>query len=67
MLTSEENALVIGYRNLDIRGKAGVLGMIGGMSAPKESPKAIFHGDVGQTVKGDINAPFTIKMPSKKK
>ncbi|PRC90988.1 helix-turn-helix domain-containing protein [Solimicrobium silvestre] len=37
-LTQEENEVLIGYRSLDTRGKAGVLGLIDGM-APIEKTK----------------------------
>lgn len=66
-LPADENALLAGYRSLDTRGKAGVLGMINGMSAPQEAPRAIFHGDVGQAVQGNITAPQTFNVGGKKK
>lgn len=72
-LSDEESALLDAYRTLDIRGKAGVLGMIGGLSTPvvakpaKRKQSIVFHGDIGQQVTGDITAPQTIKVGSKKK
>lgn len=70
-LSEDESELIAGYRNLDIRAKTGMLGMISGMSAPKESPKAVFHGDVGQVVEGGQHntAPlnFTVGSAKKKK
>lgn len=53
-LAPDEQALLAGYRALDARGKAGVFGMIGGLT---ESPTAIgqqFNAEVGQVVQGDI-------------
>ncbi|GAB5098721.1 helix-turn-helix domain-containing protein [Caballeronia sp. HLA56] len=69
-LAVDEQALLAGYRSLDERGRAGVLGMIGGMTQqvqPSEKkPRDIkqnFEGaTIGQRVKGDITAPFTINM-----
>lgn len=66
-LTDDEGELLRGYRGLDIRGKAAALGAIGGMSAPQEAPRAIFHGDVGQQVTGNIAAPQTFNMGGGKK
>lgn len=68
-LADDENELLVGYRNLDVRGKAGVLGMIGGMSAPpaQRNQSVVFHGAIGQQVTGDITAPTTITVESKKK
>lgn len=69
-LAIDENDLLKGYRSLDIRGKAGVLGMIDGMTDPKQSPASpafINHGKVGQQITGGINAPQTINMGGRKK
>lgn len=74
-LPDDEKELLSGYRGLDIRGKAGVLGMIDGMSttsAPasdptKTGPHVEFHGQVGQQVTGNITTPQTFKMRSNKK
>ncbi|MDY7547253.1 helix-turn-helix domain-containing protein [Glaciimonas sp. GNP009] len=69
-LAAEESELVASYRALDIRGKAGVLGMIDGLSDPKqppESPAFINHGKVGQQIVGGINAPQTFNMGGRKK
>lgn len=60
-LTDDENELLAGYRKLDLRGKAGALGAIGGMIAPSAS-HVEFHGQVGQHITGDITAPQTITM-----
>lgn len=72
-LTQDEKELLTGYRGLDIRGKAGVLGMIEGMSAApaprpaQNGPHVEFHGKVGQQITGDINVPQTINMGGSKK
>jgi transcriptional regulator with XRE-family HTH domain len=63
---SDEKELLLGYRKLDIRGKAGMLGMVQGMNAPEETAKAIFHGDVGQVVQGDQTAPVSFNVGGKK-
>jgi transcriptional regulator with XRE-family HTH domain len=67
-LSDEENELISGYRGLDSRGRAGVLGTIRGLTAA-ESPRTTFKGEVGQVVQGDqeVNAPFTISVGSGKK
>ncbi|NKI68107.1 XRE family transcriptional regulator [Collimonas pratensis] len=53
-LSDDENELLAGYRGLDIRGKAGVLGMINGMNiAPQGSQNVKFSGQVGQVFEGD--------------
>lgn len=64
-LTDDENELLAGYRKLDLRGKAGVLGTIDGLSAPPApptGPHVEFHGKIGQHITGDITAPQTINM-----
>lgn len=72
-LAKDESELLAGYRGLDIRGKAGVLGMIDGMSispvAKPETatPTVVFHGKVGQQVTGDVTGKQTFNMGSKKK
>ena len=72
-ITAEEKIVLNAYRKLDERGRAGVLGMLGGMSAPltsspaKRKQKVVFHGDIGQQVTGDITAPMTINVGRKKK
>lgn len=72
-LSKDERELLSGYRGLDIRGKAGVLGMIDGMSAAPSSAAAPrigsvqFHGAVGQQITGDITAPQTINVSGGKK
>ncbi|RQQ73117.1 XRE family transcriptional regulator [Burkholderia stagnalis] len=70
-LSGDEEVLVAGYRSLDPKGRAGVLGMIGGMTqiptAPKTTKTATVHqnfegANVGQHVTGDVTAPFSINM-----
>ena len=65
-LTDDENTLLAGYRKLDLRGKAGALGAISGMSTPPAS-HVEFHGKIGQHITGDITAPQTINMGGGKK
>ncbi len=66
-ITDDERELLAGYRALDVRGKAGVLGMIDGMLPEKPSVQATFHGDVGQTVQGNVTGPNTINMPKRRR
>jgi len=72
-LTKDESDLLAGFRSLDVRGKAGVLGMLSGLtSSPQAAPAKrkqtiTFSGDVGQQVAGDIVAPQTINVGRKKK
>lgn len=53
-LNSEEAALVKGFRDLDLRGKAGVMALLSGLNTVESHPKAVFHGDVGQVVNGNV-------------
>ena len=75
-LSDEEGELLRGFRNLDLRGKLRLLGMVEGMSdapsvaTPKSAERQtqlIVHGKVGQQIHGDITAPQTINMGRKKK
>lgn len=79
-LQQDENELLAGYRSLDIRGKAGVLGMIDGLTtytdakavpvpakAASATPTVIFHGKVGQQVTGDVTGKQTFNVGTKKK
>lgn len=75
-LTDDENELLVGYRHLDLRGKARVLGVIEGIAEPAVTPPSrsverntqmVFHGKVGQQIHGDITAPQTINVGRKKK
>ncbi|MDT0358000.1 helix-turn-helix transcriptional regulator [Herbaspirillum huttiense F1] len=73
-MSEDENELLAGYRKLDIRAKARVLGVVEGSSsldsAPpqphKRSVQMTIHGSVGQQITGDITAPQTITMGRKK-
>ncbi len=69
-LTDDENELLAGYRKLDLRGKAGVLGTIDGLSVPPvppAGPHVEFHRQVGQQVIGDITGQQTINMGGSKR
>ncbi|WP_321944495.1 helix-turn-helix domain-containing protein [Burkholderia cenocepacia] len=70
-LSGDEEVLVAGYRSLDPKSRAGVLGMIGGMTqapiAPKTTKATTVHqnfegANVGQHVTGNVTAPFSINM-----
>lgn len=53
-LTPDEQALLAGYRALDARGKAGVFGVIGGLTQSPDSVGQQFNAPVGQVAQGDI-------------
>ncbi|MCY1210822.1 hypothetical protein D9M68_573480 [compost metagenome] len=68
-LSSDEVALVKGYRTLDDRGRAGVLALIGGMQ-PAASTDVQIKGDVSQVVHGGMTVTtpmnFNINKKSRK-
>jgi len=77
-LTEDERELLAGYRKLDLRAKARVLGVIEGASdtdtpapAPKGRANITIHGGVGQQIHGEIFkkvvGPQMVKATSKKK
>jgi len=69
-LDKDETELVMGFRHLDVRGKAGVLAMLQSLTSPAPTNhKTTIQGEVGQVVQGDqeVNAPFTISVGSGKK
>lgn len=72
-LPDDESELLIGYRKLDLRGKARVLGVVEGVAElPSSRPverntQMVFHGKVGQQIHGDVTAPQTINVGRKKK
>lgn len=53
-LAPDEVMLLTGYRSMDARGKAGVLGMIGGMTQSSSSIGQQFNAPVRQVAGGDI-------------
>lgn len=61
-LAPDEVMLLAGYRSMNAQGKAGVLGMIGGMTQQKYAIEQQFNAPVGQVSHGDIHSQ-TIKMP----
>lgn len=61
-LADDERELIKGYRDLDIRGKTGVLALIGGMNPAQPAPQNVFHGGVGQVVQSDITTPQTFNF-----
>mgnify|MGYP003948898385 CR=1 FL=1 len=60
-LTKDESDLLAGFRSLDIRGKAGVLGMIFGLTSSSEPrsearmPSMTIKGNVGHQIHGDVH------------
>lgn len=72
-LAADESELLDSYRQMDVRGKAGVLGMIGGMRVPAPpattapAPHVEIHGKIGQHVIGNITGPQTFNMGGGKK
>ena len=77
-LTVDESELLTGYRQLDVRNKARVLGVVEGITTPDaasaEGPKlsaakhtVIFEGKVGQQVTGDVTGRQTFNVGTKKK
>lgn len=75
-LTDDENELLVGYRRLDLRGKARVLGVVEGIADLPATPVAksaerhtqvIVHGEIGQQIHGNITAPQIIHVGRKKK
>lgn len=64
-LSKDERVVLEGYRALDTRGRAGVLGMISGLTTPEGGVRV--QGTVGQYVEGDMKAPFTLHIGKKKK
>jgi len=67
-LSEDEEAVLTRYRALDTRAKAGVLGMLQGLTPSEGSNQAVFHGNVGQTVQGNqtVSSPMTFNMGTKK-
>lgn len=78
-LAADESELLAGYRLLDMRSKARVLGVIDGLSNPTAAPSSaeplsatsgtsiVFHDKVGQQITGDVTAPQTINVGGRKK
>lgn len=74
-LSKDEEQLLARFRNLDLIGKARLLGVVEGISTSdaslplqthKRSVQMTIHGSVGQQITGDITAPQTITMGRKK-
>jgi transcriptional regulator with XRE-family HTH domain len=71
-LTTEEGELLGAYRMLDVRGRARLLGVLDGLTAPEQPTSGRIQnvsikGNIGQQVAGDITAPQTINVGRKKK
>ena len=67
-LSNDERILVSAYRQLDNSGKTSVLALTAGLKmTSEETAKAVFKGDVGQVVKGNIDGSVNIDMRKMKK
>lgn len=66
-LTPEESLILNGYRALDARGRAAVLGVISGLNpAPAAvAPKFAVQGDIGNVIEGNVTAPQTFNFSVK--
>jgi hypothetical protein len=54
-ISLEEQALLASFRSLDVKGRAGVFGMIAGMNDPASArPSIVFHGPVAKSVIGNV-------------
>lgn len=65
LLSAEEDIVINGYRELDVRGRAGVLGLIAGMQSQGVTVQV--GGDVGQYVQGDQTGTVNIDMSKGRK
>lgn len=65
LLSAEEDIVINGYRELDVRGRAGVLGLIAGMQSQGVTVQV--GGDVGQYVQGDQTGTVNIEMSKGRK
>ncbi|REE92624.1 helix-turn-helix domain-containing protein [Cupriavidus plantarum] len=68
----DEEMVLVGYRKLDERGRAGVLALISGMQPPTEKKhrtEMVFKGAVGSVNQGDYhqNEALILKVGSKPK
>ncbi|MDR6500223.1 transcriptional regulator with XRE-family HTH domain [Burkholderia ambifaria] len=73
-LSADEEVLLAGYRLLDAKGRAGVLGMISGMTqqASVDSKAGRFQqnfrdANIGQQVSGNVVSPFTLNVGQRRK
>lgn len=69
-LTADEQELLAGYRDLDVRGKANMLGMLDVVgTTPKPTASVKYAGKVKQVVEGDqtVNGPLTFGAGEKRK
>lgn|GEM_PF-959752 len=55
LMSAEEDAVVAGYRQLDARGRAGVLALIGGLSAGASEAQPLKAGKRSQIIVGGSN------------
>jgi transcriptional regulator with XRE-family HTH domain len=68
-LSDDEIELLSGYRKLDVRGKAGVLGTISGMNAAERKATMVVSGHSNNVVQGNqtVKAPLKLKISTTKK
>lgn len=68
-LSDDEIELLSGYRKLDVRGKAGVLGTISGMSAAEHKVTTVVSGHSNNVVQGNqtVKAPLKLNINTTKK
>jgi transcriptional regulator with XRE-family HTH domain len=63
LLSPDEDLLLSGYRSLDAKGRAGVLGLIGGMTQSDRATTTMsFKGPVGQQVHGDVTYTGSVEL-----
>lgn len=55
LLTAEEGVVVAGYRELDARGRAGVLALLGGLSGTATDAQSVKAGKRSQVILGGSN------------
>ena len=69
LLSAEEDVVVAGYRELDARGRAGVLALIGGLSAGATDAQPVKAGKRSQIIVGGSNnmQVGTVRKPTKTK
>ncbi len=65
-MAPEEQMVLAGYRQLDARGRAGVLALISGMQAPASASVRV-GGSVGQYFEGDQTGAVNIDMSKGRK
>ena len=69
LLSAEEGVVLAGYRGLDARGRAGVLALIGGLSAGSTDAQPVKAGKRSQIIVGGSNnvQVGAVRKPAKRK